>query len=38
MGEMRNVYSSLVRKPEVRNHSEELDVDGKILLEWMSGK
>jgi hypothetical protein len=34
MGEMRNAYKNLVRKPEGKNHSEDLDVDGRIILEW----
>jgi hypothetical protein len=35
---MRNVYNTLVGKPEGKNHSEELDVDGKIILEWILKK
>jgi hypothetical protein len=35
MGEIRNAYSILVGKPEVRNHSEYLDVSGRKILEWM---
>jgi hypothetical protein len=38
MEEMRNAYSILVRKPEVKDHLEELSVDGKIILEWILGK
>jgi hypothetical protein len=38
MGDMRNTYKILVRKSEGENHSEELDVDGKIILEWILGK
>jgi hypothetical protein len=32
MGEMRNVYKSLVEKPE------DLGVDGRIILIWILGK
>jgi hypothetical protein len=38
MGEMINAYSILVGKPEGKNHSEKLGVDGRIILEWMLGK
>jgi hypothetical protein len=38
MGEMRNAYKILVGKPEGKNHSEDLDVDGRTILEWMLGK
>jgi hypothetical protein len=38
MGEMRNAYSILVGKPEGRQHSEYLDVEGKKILEWMLGQ
>jgi hypothetical protein len=38
MGEMRNAYRILVRKPEGKNHSEDLGTDGKIILEWILGK
>jgi hypothetical protein len=27
-----------IRKSERSNHSEDLDVDGKIILEWILGK
>jgi hypothetical protein len=33
MGERRNAYSILVGKSEGKNHSEELGVDGRIILE-----
>jgi hypothetical protein len=33
MGEMRNVYKVMVEKSEGRDHSENLDIDGKIKLE-----
>jgi hypothetical protein len=29
----RNVHKISVRKPEGKNHSEELDADGRIMLE-----
>jgi hypothetical protein len=35
MGEMRNTYSVLVGKSERKNHSEDLGVDRRIILEWM---
>jgi hypothetical protein len=34
---MRNSYKILVGKPERKNHSEDLGVDGKIILEWILG-
>jgi hypothetical protein len=33
MGEMSNAYNSLVGKPNIKNHSENLGIDGRIL-EW----
>jgi hypothetical protein len=38
MGEMRGAYSILVGKPEGRDQSEDLGVDGKIILEWILRK
>jgi hypothetical protein len=38
MTEMRNEYKILVRKLEGRDHSEDLGVDGKMVLEWVLGK
>jgi hypothetical protein len=35
MGDMRNVYSVLVRRPEERNHQENLGIDGRIVLRWI---
>jgi hypothetical protein len=32
---MRNPYNIVVGKP--RDHFEDLDVDGKIILEWLLG-
>jgi len=31
-GESRGVYRALVGKPEVKNHLEGADVDGRIIL------
>jgi hypothetical protein len=38
MGEMRNACKILVGKPEGRDHSEDIVVDGRIILEWIVGK
>jgi hypothetical protein len=38
MGEMRNAFKVLIRKPKGRDHSEDLGIDGKIILEWILGK
>jgi hypothetical protein len=38
MGKMRNAYKILVGKHEGKNHSEDLGVDGGIILEWILGK
>jgi hypothetical protein len=35
---MRNAYKILVGKPEGENHSEDLCIDGRIILEWILGK
>jgi len=35
MEEKRNAYNILVGKPD---HSEDLSVNGKIILEWMLEK
>jgi hypothetical protein len=37
---MRNAYTILIGKPEGkrRDHSEDLGVDGRIILEWILGK
>ena len=34
VGEMRGAYWVLVRKPEGKDHSEELGVRLKIILKW----
>ena len=36
MGEVRGVYRVLVGKPEGRNKWGDLDVDGWIILGWIS--
>ena len=36
MGEERGLYRVLVGKPEGRNHWGDLDVDGWIILGWIS--
>jgi hypothetical protein len=33
-----DAYKILVGKPEGKNHSEDLSVDGKITLEYVLGK
>jgi len=38
MGKMKNAYKILIGKPEVKKHSEDLGVDGKVMLEWILGK
>jgi hypothetical protein len=34
---MKNAYKILVEKPEEKDHSEDLGVDRKIILEWILG-
>jgi hypothetical protein len=34
-GDKRNTYKALVRKLKERDHSEERDVIGRIILEWI---
>jgi hypothetical protein len=36
--DMKNVYNIVVEKPEAENHSEDLGVDRRIILEWIVGK
>jgi hypothetical protein len=31
MGDMKNAYNILVGRPERRNHTEDLGVDGKVI-------
>jgi hypothetical protein len=38
MGEGRGVYRILVGTPEGRNHLEDPDVDGRIILKWILKK
>jgi len=38
MGIMKNAYKILIGKPEGRDHLEDLDLDGKIISEWILGK
>jgi hypothetical protein len=35
---MRNVYKIFVRNPEGEVHSEDIGVDGRIILEWILEK
>jgi hypothetical protein len=35
---MRNAGNILVGKPEGKKHTEDLGVDGNIILEWILGK
>jgi hypothetical protein len=35
---MRNVYRMLVGKPEGKRPHEDLDVNSKIILEWILRK
>jgi hypothetical protein len=38
IGEMKNAYIVLVGKPEGRDHSENLRIDGRVVFEWILGK
>jgi hypothetical protein len=38
IGEMRKFYKISVRKPEGRENSEDLGIDGRIILECILGK
>jgi hypothetical protein len=38
MAEVRNIYSILKGKPEVRDHSDDLRAYWKIILEWILGE
>jgi hypothetical protein len=35
---MRSAYKFVVGKPEGKNHSEDLDIDWRIIAEWISGE
>jgi len=37
MEEMRNAHKFLVGKPEGKSHSVYLDVDRRMILEWILG-
>jgi hypothetical protein len=36
MGQMRNSYKILVHYLKGRDHSQDLGIDRRIILEWMS--
>jgi hypothetical protein len=38
MGQMRNTYRMLIENLRGRDHSEDLGVDGSIILERILGK
>jgi hypothetical protein len=39
MGEMLNAYKIMVGKPNGgKDHSQDLGVDGRVLLQWFLGK
>jgi hypothetical protein len=38
MGERRGAHGVLVGKPEGKNHLEDLDLDGEIILKWIFSK
>jgi hypothetical protein len=38
MGKVRNAYNTLVGKPERKRPLGDLDVDGKMTLEWILWK
>jgi hypothetical protein len=38
MEEIRNTYEILVGRPGVRNRSEDLNVDRRMILEWILKK
>jgi len=33
---MRNLYKIIIRRPETKDHSGDLGVDGRIILKFMS--
>jgi hypothetical protein len=38
VGEIGNAYNNLLENPKGRDHYDNLDVDGKIILELILGK
>jgi hypothetical protein len=38
MGDIKNAYISVEKAEGKRNHSEDLAIDGKKILEWILGK
>jgi hypothetical protein len=34
MGHVKSAYKIVVRKPNRRDHMEDLSMDGKIILKW----
>jgi len=38
MGEARSAYKISVGRLKARDHSEDLGVDGRIIMEWILGK
>jgi hypothetical protein len=38
MGEMRNPYNIFIGNPEGKDHSIDLGVAGRIILEWILQK
>jgi hypothetical protein len=38
MGEQRKLYKVLVGKRESRNHLEDRRVDGRMVLDWITGR
>jgi hypothetical protein len=38
MGDMRNATKFWLKSLKVRNHSQDLGVDGRVMLKWIIGK